>query len=419
MPRTTPADLAAQVEQIYRAESRRVFATLIRLLRDFDLAEEALQDAFSAALVQWASEGVPDNPRAWLVSTGRFKAIDRIRRNARFAAIRMTIRDELEHQPAPDPATPLEVAESPVDDDLLRLIFTCCHPALAMDARVALTLREVCGLTTEAVASAFLTRTPTMAQRIVRAKRKIHSAGIPFEIPPTEALPERLEAVLQVIYLLFNEGYSASDGDQLTRPGLCASALRLGRLMAELLPDPETFGLLGLMLVHDARRGARADALGELVLLEDQDRGAWDHDQIAEGGRLAERALSSGRIGRYGLQAAIAALHGEAESFAATDWNQIVGLYKVLLRVHPSPVVELNLHAAIAMRDGPDSALAPIARLANDTLSDYSPAHAALAELYRRLGQPAEARAAYAAALALTEQEPEQRLLRRRLAGLD
>lgn len=412
--RTRPGGLAAQVEQIYRAESRRVFATLIRLLRDFDLAEEALQDAFSAALLQWADDGVPDNPRAWLVSTGRFKAIDRIRRNARFAAIR----EALEHQPQPDPATPPEVAESTVDDDLLRLIFTCCHPALAMDSRVALTLREVCGLTTEAVASAFLTRTPTMAQRIVRARRKIHSAGIPFEIPPAEALPERLEAVLQVIYLLFNEGYSASDGDRLTRPELCASALRLARLMADLLPGPETSGLLGLMLIHDARRGARVDACGDLVLLEDQDRSAWDHDQIAEGGRLAERALSSGRIGRYGVQAAIAALHGEAQSFADTDWHQIVGLYNVLLRMQPSPVVELNLHAAIAMRDGPAIALAPISGLAENALSGYAPAHTALAELYRRLDQPRKARAAYASALSLTEQEPERRLLRRRIEEL-
>jgi RNA polymerase sigma-70 factor (ECF subfamily) len=411
----TAEPVRARVEAIYRAESRRVFATLIRLLRDFDLAEEALHDAFRAALEQWPRDGVPANPRAWLVSAGRFKAIDAIRRRARF-------------EPLDDVAETVEAlaAEAPdgdgeaVADDRLRLVFTCCHPALAPDAQVALTLREVCDLTTEEIAHAFLTPAPTLAQRIVRAKAKIRDARIPYQVPGQAELAERLDAVLRVIYLVFNEGYAASSGGALTRADLSGEAIRLGRLLVELLPEPEAQGLLALMLLHDSRRAARTAPDGDLILLEDQDRALWNREQIAEGTRLVEQALASRRFGPYTLQAAIAAVHAEAPSAAATDWAQIVGLYGVLLRVEPSPVIELNRAVAVAMRDGPAAGLALIdAILARGELADYRLAHAARADLCRRLGLVAEARAAYERALALTRQEPERRFLERRLAGLE
>jgi RNA polymerase sigma-70 factor (ECF subfamily) len=403
------------VDAVYRTESRRVLATLIRLLGGFDLAEEALHDAFRAALEQWPRDGVPANPRAWLVSAGRFKAIDGIRRRARFDAL-----DDVAEQvdAAADDGAVWEEAES-VEDDRLRLIFTCCHPALASDAQVALTLREVCGLTTEEIAHAFLTPAPTLAQRIVRAKAKIRDARIPYQVPAHAELPERLDAVLRVIYLVFNEGYAASSGASLTRPDLSGEAIRLGRLLVELLLEPEALGLLALMLLHESRRAARASPTGDLVLLEDQDRSRWNREQIAEGIALVERALSSRRFGPYTLQAAIGAVHAEAPDASATDWAQIVGLYDLLARVEPSPVVELNRAVAVAMRDGPEAGLLLIdAILARGDLSGYRLAHAARADLCRRLGRRAEARAAYERALALTRQEPERRFLERRLAEL-
>ena len=403
------------LDTLYRSESRRILATLIRLLGDFDLAEDALHDAFRAALEQWPKDGVPAHPRAWLVSAGRFKAIDRLRRSARFDASVQSLAEQLDAG-ASDAA---ELDEEGVEDDRLRLIFTCCHPALAPDARVALTLREVCGLTTEEIAHAFLTAPPTLAQRIVRAKAKIRDARIPYQVPSPADLPDRLDTVLQVIYLVFNEGYSASSGASLTRPDLSGEAIRLGRLLIELLPEPEVVGLLALMLLQESRRAARTSPEGELVLLDNQDRSLWNRDQIAEGKALVERALSSRRFGPYTLQAAIAATHAEAPNTAATDWAQIVGLYDVLLRVEPSPVIELNRAVAVAMRDGPLAGLELIdAILARSDLADYHLAHSARADLCRRLGRTAEARVSYQRALGLTRQEPERRFLERRLGDL-
>ncbi len=403
------------VDAVYRAESRRVLATLIRLLGDFDLAEEALHDAFRAALEQWPRDGAPANPRAWLVSAGRFKAIDGMRRRARFDASLTELANQLDA----DTNNPAELGDASIEDDRLRLIFTCCHPALPPDAQVALTLREVCGLTTEEIAHAFLTATPTVAQRIVRAKTKIRDARIPYELPSRAELPERLDSVFRVVYLVFNEGYSASAGELLTRHDLSGEAIRLGRLLVELLPEPEALGLLALMLLHESRRAARATPAGELILLDDQDRALWNREQITEGVALVAQALASRRFGPYTLQAAIAAVHAEAPSAAATDWAQIVALYDVLARVDPSPVVELNRAAAVAMRDGPAAGLVLIdAILARGDLSDYHLAHAARADLCRRLDRTAEARAAYQRALALVRQEPERRFLARRLSEL-
>ncbi len=415
-PANQPADdqLREVVDAIYRSDSRRVLATLIRLLGDFDLAEEALHDAFITALERWSRDGLPANPRAWLVSTGRFKAIDGIRRRARFDASLTAVAERLDAA-----SEAAEWDDEGVEDDRLRLIFTCCHPALPPDAQVALTLREVCGLTTEEIAHAFLSTPPTVAQRIVRAKAKIRDARIPYQVPSREDLPHRLDTVLHVIYLVFNEGYSASSGGTLTRHDLSSEAIRLGRLLVELLPEPEAMGLLGLMLLHESRRQARTTAKGELVLLVDQDRSLWSREQIAEGVALVERVLSSRRFGPYTLQAAIAAVHAEAPTAAATDWAQIVGLYDVLARADPSPVVALNRAAAIAMRDGPEAGLALIdAILARGELEDYHLAHSARADLCRRLGRTAEARASYQRALALARQEPERRFLQRRLEGL-
>ena len=404
------------VDAVYRSDSRHVLATLIRLLGDFDIAEEALHDAFNTALEQWPRDGVPANPRAWLVSTGRFKAIDAIRRRARFEPLPNNIETRL----AADGADPAAWDNESVEDDRLRLIFTCCHPALSPDAQVAMTLREVCGLTTEEVARAFLSSPPTVAQRIVRAKAKIRNARIPYEIPSANDLPDRLDAVLRVVYLVFNEGYSASSGASLTRHDLSSEAIRLGCLLLELLPEPEAVGLLALMLLQESRRAARTSPSGDLVLLEDQDRSLWNREYIKEGLALVQRALSSRRFGPYTLQAAIAAVHAEASSAAATDWTQIVGLYDVLMRAEPSPVVELNRAVAVAMRDGPAAGLSLIdAILARGDLENYHLAHAARADLCRRLRRIAEARASYERALSLTEQEPERRFLERRLAELN
>jgi len=406
MARSTPAEVA----EIYRAESRAVLATLIRLLGDFDLAEEALHEAFRAALEQWPDGGVPDKPRAWLVSTGRFKAIDAIRRQSRFEALDTDVHDTAADAP---------VDEEPIEDDRLRLVFTCCHPALAPDAQVALTLREVCGLTTEEIAAAFLTPPPTLAQRIVRAKNKIRDAKIPYEVPAAAELAARLDPVLRVIYLVFNEGYAASAGAELTRHDLSAEAIRLGRLLVELLPEPEVMGLLGLMLLHDSRRTARTSASGELVLLDQQDRALWNRAQIEEGATLIRRSLASRRFGPYTVQAAIAAVHSDAREPQGTDWDQIVGLYDVLLRMESSPIVELNRAVAVAMRDGPEAGLALVdAILGRGELADYRLAHATRADLCRRLGRVDEARAAYEQALSMTRQEAEQRFLKKRLAEL-
>jgi RNA polymerase sigma-70 factor (ECF subfamily) len=408
---TVKQHMHAEVEAAYRAESRRVFATLIRLLGDFDAAEEALHEAFRAALEQWPRDGVPANPRAWLVSAGRFKAIDAMRRNARFDALDQETAENLAAPDAPD--------ADDIEDDRLRLIFTCCHPALAPDAQVALTLREVCGLTTEEIAHAFLTSPPTLAQRIVRAKNKIRDAKIPYQVPAPDELPARLDSVLRVIYLVFNEGYSASSGATLTRRDLSEEAIRLARLLVELLPEPEAMGLLALMLLHESRRAARTTPGGDLVLLGDQDRSLWNRELIREGTALVERAFAARRVGAYALQAAISAVHAAAPAAAATNWNEIVGLYDLLLRAEPTPVVELNRAVAVAMRDGPEAGLALIdALLARGELSDYRLAHAARADLCRRLGKAAEARVSYRRALELTQQEPERRFLARRLAEL-
>jgi RNA polymerase sigma-70 factor, ECF subfamily len=413
--------IRSKVDAIYRTESRRVFATLIRLIGDFDLAEEALHESFTAAVSQWSRDGMPANPRSWLVSTGRFKAIDTIRRHTRF--------DSFLPEIAPDSnandTTLLD--EEDVEDDSpeerlrqrLRLIFTCCHPALSPEAQVALTLREVCGLTTEEIASAFLIAPATLAQRIVRAKAKIRTAGIPYQVPSLTDLPDRLDSVLQTIYLVFNEGYAASSGTSLTRSDLADEAIRLGRLVVELLPDAEAIGLLALMLLQESRRTARTSATGDLILLEEQDRSLWNQSQIAEGTDLVKRSLSSPQVGSYGIQAAIAAVHSEASIAAETDWAQIVALYDVLIQAERSPIVELNRAVAVAMRDGFLAGLQQIDRiLARGDLTDYHLAHAARADFCRRLGRIDDARAGYRQALALVKQEPERRFLQKRLREL-
>ena len=408
------SEVRARVEQVYREDSRRILATLIRLLGDFDLAEEALHEAFFVAVERWQRDGVPDNPRTWLVSTGRFKAIDVLRRRARFKASQPLLLAQLEE---------LEQSEwdaEDVEDDRLRLIFTCCHPALAADAQVPLTLREVCDLTTEEIARAFLSAPAAIAQRIVRAKAKIRDAKIPYQVPSLSELPERLDSVLRVIYLVFNEGYSASGGAQVTREDLTREAIRLGRLLLELLPDPEVMGLLALMLLHESRRSARSSPDGELILLDDQDRGLWNAELIAEGCGLVEKALTTGRFGPYCLQAAIAAVHAEAPTAGETDWEQIVGLYDVLLRAVPSPVIELNRAVAVAKRDGALAGLTLVEGILDrGELQDYHLAHSARAEFCRQLGRVEEARVAYRRALELTRQEPERRFIEGRLSALD
>jgi RNA polymerase sigma-70 factor (ECF subfamily) len=415
MPAPDIARVRAEIDALYRKDSRRVLATLIRLLGDFDRAEEALSDAFRAAVEKWPSEGIPQNPTAWLVSAGRFKSIDKQRRDARFEHLedRPDVADSLADQTTPPDAQEL------LEDDRLRLVFTCCHPALASDAQVALTLREVCGLTTEEIAAAFLTPAPTLAQRIVRAKNKIRDANIPYEVPAKEHLASRLESVLRVIYLVFNEGYLASSGESATRADLSAEAIRLGRLVLELLPEPEVRGLLALMLLHESRREARADEEGELILLDEQDRSRWNRAYIQEGSALVREALSSQRAGAYSIQAAIAAVHAEAPTPADTDWNEIVGLYDLLLRLTPSPIVALNRAVAVAMRDGPEVGLEALdALLADGELDKYQLAHAARADFCRRLGRHAEARKAYTRAIELTGQGPARRFLEKRLAAL-
>ncbi len=423
-----PEQISSTIESLYRSESGRVLATLVRLLGDLDLAEESMHEAFAAALESWPQTGIPDNPRPWLISTARFKAIDVMRRRARFDGAQ---RDLVAHMEARGNDAPLEDQE--IEDDRLRLIFTCCHPALAPEAQVALTLREVCGLTTEEIARAFLVTPATLAQRIVRAKAKIRETPIPYEVPTPEELPERLDAVLQVIYLVFNEGYSAAAGAEVTRAELTGEAIRLGRLLAELQPEPEVMdgeitGLLALMLLQESRRAARTSPTGELILLENQDRSLWNREQIVEGLALVEQALGlarkTRRLGSYTVQAAIAAVHAEAQSAAATDWRQIVALYDQLVRIQPSPVVQLNRAVAIAMRDGPEAGLAQIDAVLErysgkqGDLANYYLAHAARADMYRRLGRTADARSSYEKALALTQQEPERQFLARRLAEL-
>ena len=414
MPQNVPEELGRIIETLYRTESGRILATLARLLGDLDVAEEAMHEAFATALDTWPQTGIPDNPRPWLISTARFKAIDGMRRRARFDSAQKDLTLHLE-------ARMNEAAheEEEIEDDRLRLIFTCCHPALPPEGQLALTLREVCGLTTEEIAKAFLTTPSTLAQRIVRAKAKIREARIPYEVPTPQELPERMAAVLQVIYLVFNEGYSAASGAEVTRAELTAEAIRLGRLVSELLPEPEVLGLLSLMLLQESRRAARTSPTGELILLENQDRSLWNRKQIAEGVALVERALKSRRFGFYTLQAAIAAVHAEAESVVATDWQQIVALYDRLVRIQPSPVVQLNRAVAIAMCDGPEAGLAHIdAVLEHGELANYYLAHSARADMYRRLGRTTEARASYEKALALTQQEPERQFLQERIRQL-
>jgi RNA polymerase sigma-70 factor, ECF subfamily len=413
MNQQTAEPIRSQVDAIYRTESRRVFATLIRLLGDFDLAEEAMHEAFTAAVSQWSCDGMPANPRSWLVSTGRFKAIDTIRRRARFDSLLPEIAPGI----TANDTTVLD--EEDVEDNRLRLIFTCCHPALSPEAQVALTLREVCGLTTEEIASAFLIAPATLAQRIVRAKTKIRTAGIPYQVPSLTELPDRLDTVLQTIYLVFNEGYAASSGASLTRSDLAAEAIRLGRLVVELLPDAEAVGLLALMLLQESRRNARTSATGDIILLEDQDRSLWNQSQIAEGRELVTRSLSSPEVGSYTLQAAIAAVHSDAPIAAATDWAQIVALYDMLIQAEPSSIVELNRSVAVAMRDGFLAGLQQIDDiLARGDLADYHLAHAARADFCRKLGRVDDARASYQQALALVKQEPERRFLEKRLREL-
>jgi len=403
------------LDTFYQQESRRILATLIRLLGDFDVAEEAMHEAFSIALQRWEVEGIPTNPRAWMVSTARFKAIDQIRRRAKFDTSFEDVADDLAEQLHHEP----DYADETIEDDRLRLIFTCCHPSLSPEAQLALTLREVCGLSTEEVASAFLSTTPTMAQRIVRAKTKIRDAKIPYEVPQADQLQERLHAVLHVIYLVFNEGYSASTGEALIRKELCSEAIRLGRLLVQLLPEPEAVGLLALMLLNDSRQAARCTPNGDLILLADQNRTLWNQAQIREGCQLVLQALATRRFGAYTLQAAISAVHAEAPSAEKTDWIQIVGLYDALLEHTHSPVVALNRAVAVAMRDGPQAGLELVDELmAQGHLQDYHLAHATRADLYRRMGRLKEAHDAYQDALRLTRQGPEQRFLQQRLDDL-
>ena len=425
MSERSPEQIDEQIRELldslYRRESGRILATLIRLLGDFDLAEEAMHEAFAAALSLWPTSGVPGKPRPWLISTARFKAVDTLRRRAKFDASQDELARHLEAQlSSAEKANEEDSLEDAFEDDRLRLIFTCCHPSLAPEARVALTLREVCGLTTEEIAKAFLITPRTLAQRIVRAKTKIRETPIPYEVPGPQELPERLGAVLHVIYLVFNEGYSAAAGAEVTRAELTGEAIRLGRLLAELQPEPEIIGLLSLMLLQESRRAARTSPTGELILLEHQDRSLWNREQIAEGLALLEKALKSQRFGAYTLQAAIAAVHAEAESAAVTDWRRIVALYDELVRIHPSPVVQLNRAVAVAMRDGPEAGLTHIdAVLEHGELANYYLAHSARADMYRRLGRIAEARSSYEKALALTQQEPERQFLQERIRQLE
>jgi len=419
MSAPVPEQLSKTIETLYRSESGRVLATLVRLLGDLDLAEEAMHEAFAAALEFWSQTGIPDKPRPWLISTARFKAIDVIRRRARFDGAQRDLVAHMGSRVNDAPGGNEETGAEEIEDDRLRLIFTCCHPALPREGQVALTLREICGLTTEEIARAFLVTPATLAQRIVRAKAKIRETPIPYEVPTPQELPERLDAVLQVVYLIFNEGYSATAGAEVTRAELTGEAIRLGRLLTELQPEPEVIGLLSLMLLQESRRAARTSPAGELILLEHQDRALWNREQIAEGVGLVEKALSSRRFGPYTLQAAIAAVHAEAESAAATDWRQIVALYNQLVRIQPSPVAYLNRAVAIAMCDGPAAGLKHIdAVLEHGELANYYLAHSARAELCRRLGRTAEARASYERALALTQQEPERQFLQERIRQL-
>ena len=419
MPLPVPEQLSKTIETLYRSESGRVLATLVRLLGDLDIAEEAMHEAFAAALESWPQIGIPDNPRPWLISTARFKAIDAMRRRARFNGAQRDLIAHIQSRVNDAPSGNEEIEDEEIEDDRLRLIFTCCHPALPPEAQIALTLREVCGLTTEEIARAFLVTPATLAQRIVRAKAKIRETPIPYEAPTPQELPERLNAVLQVIYLVFNEGYSSTAGAEVTRAELTGEAIRLGRLLAELQPEPDAIGLLALMLLQESRRAARTSATGALILLENQDRALWNRTQIAEGVALVEKALGSRRFGPYTLQAAIAAVHAEAESTATTDWRQIVALYNQLVRIQPSPVVHLNRAVAIAMRDGPEAGLAHIDALSEQgELANYYLAHSARADMYRRLGRTAEARSSYEKALALTQQEPERQFLQERIRQL-